>query len=78
MNKPIKGQRLTNAQSQQLGTQDHDIPVIPPPRIKLESTGPVNRSWLELHANEGDRVEVIKMYAGGDIVRGLVGDDLKE
>lgn len=56
------------------------VPVIPPLRIKLESTGPVDETWLRgVHGDiEGDSVMVVDMHPGGDIIHGLVGDDLKE
>ena len=41
-----KDHRLTNRQSLDMMTQDIDIPVIPPTRLKLESTGD-RTSWLQ-------------------------------
>lgn len=79
MSDKIRGHRLTNLQSNRIPSAlDYDIPAIPPLRIKLEPTGPVTEEWLRgVHGDlDGDRVMVVKMHAGGDIVRGFVGDDL--
>lgn len=80
MSDKVKGRRLTNRQSVDMLAQDPDIHVIPPLRIKLESTGPADRGWLRsVHGDlEGDSVLVVKMTAGGDIVRGFDGDDLSD
>lgn len=74
---PIKGRRLTNRESLDMGIQDYDIPVIPPLRIKLEPANDRSalKKWLEDFLSQEEHVEIVKMHAGGDIVHGLCCDE---